>query len=109
MYQKLEVGIGVLVVIALAVCVLIRRLVVLPILKCNESIKAGEPLPVVGAEELQVMAETYNKVYQENKASQALIRHKADHDAITNLLNRSSFEKLLGVYEQGTAPLLSSL
>ena len=57
MYQKLEVGIGVLVVIALAVCVLIRRLVVLPILKCNESIKAGEPLPVVGAEELQVMAE----------------------------------------------------
>ena len=104
MYQKLEVGIGVLVVIALAVCVLIRRLVVLPILKCNESIKAGEPLPVVGAEELQVMAETYNKVYQENKASQALIRHKADHDAITNLLNRSSFEKLLGVYEQGTAP-----
>ena len=35
MYQKLEVGIGVLVVIALAVCVLIRRLVVLPILKCR--------------------------------------------------------------------------
>ena len=104
MYQKLEMGIGVLVVIALAVCVLIRRLVVLPILKCNESIKAGEPLPVAGAEELQVMAETYNKVHQENKASQALIRHKADHDAITNLLNRSSFEKLLGVYEQGTAP-----
>ena len=104
MYQKLEMGIGVLVVIALAVCVLIRRLVVLPILKCNESIKAGEPLPVAGAEELQVMAETYNKVYQENKASQALIRHKAEHDALTDLLNRSSFEMLLNVYEQGNAP-----
>ena len=91
-------------VIVLVVCVLIRRLVVLPILKCNESVKAGEPLPVAGAEELQVMAETYNKVYQENKASQALIRHKADYDAITNLLNRSSFERLLNVFEQENAP-----
>lgn len=104
MYQKLEMSIGILVVIVLVVCVLIRRLVVLPILKCNESVKAGEPLPVAGAEELQVMAETYNKVYQENKASQALIRHKADYDAITNLLNRSSFERLLNVFEQENAP-----
>ena len=104
MYQKLEMSIGILVVIVLVVCVLIRRLVVLPILKCNESVKAGEPLPIAGAEELQVMAETYNKVYQENKASQALIRHKADYDAITNLLNRSSFERLLNVFEQENAP-----
>ena len=82
---------------------------VLPILKCNESIKAGEPLPVVGAEELQVMAETYNKVYQENKASQALIRHKADHDAITNLLNRSSLKSCWASMSRGLPPLLSSL
>lgn len=104
MYQKLEVGIGVLVVITLGVCILIRRLVVVPILKCNESIKAGQPFPVEGADELQVMAETYNKVYQENKEAQELIRHKADYDAITNLLNRSSFEMLLNVFEQENAP-----
>ena len=104
MYQKLEVGIGVLVVITLGVCILIRRLVVVPILKCNESIKAGQPFPVVGADELQVMAETYNKVYQENKEAQELIRHKAEHDALTDLLNRGSFEKLLNIYEKGDAP-----
>lgn len=104
MYQKLEMSIGILVVITLGVCILIRRLVVVPILKCNESIKAGQPFPVEGADELQVMAETYNKVYQENKEAQELIRHKAEHDALTDLLNLGSFEKLLGVYEQGTAP-----
>ena len=104
MYQKLEVGIGVLVVITLGVCILIRRLVVVPILKCNESIKAGQPFPVEGADELQVMAETYNKVYQENKEAQELIRHKAEHDALTDLLNLGSFEKLLNIYEKGDAP-----
>lgn len=104
MYRKLELGIVVLVVLTLGMCILIRRLVVLPILKCNESIKAGKPFPVTGADELQVMAETYNKVYQENKEAQELIRHKAEHDALTDLLNRGSFEKLLDIYSRGNSP-----
>lgn len=85
-------------------CVMVRRLVVVPILKCNESIRKGETFPVVGAEELQVLAETYNKVYEENQEAQMLIRHKAEHDPLTDLLNRGSFEKLLRIYEEGDSP-----
>ena len=85
-------------------CVMVRRLVVVPILKCNESIRKGETFPVVGAEELQVLAETYNKVYEENQEAQMLIRHKAEHDPLTDLLNRGSFEKPLRIYEEGDSP-----
>lgn len=63
MYRKLELGIVVLVVMMLAMCVIIRKLVVVPILKCNQSIEKGETFPIEGADELQVMSETYNKVY----------------------------------------------
>ena len=104
MYRKLELGIVVLVAMMLIMCVIIRKLVVVPILKCNQSIEKGETFPVEGAEELQVMAETYNKVYKENEEAQQLIRHKAEHDALTDLLNRGSFDKLLKLYENGEAP-----
>lgn len=50
------------------------------------------------------MAETYNKVYLENQEAQMLIRHKAEHDPLTDLLNRGSFEKLLKLHEEGEAP-----
>lgn len=33
-----------------------------------------------------------------------LIRHKAEHDPLTDLLNRGSFEKLLRNYEEGDSP-----
>lgn len=33
-----------------------------------------------------------------------MIRHEAEHDALTDLLNRGSYEKLLGIYEEGDRP-----
>ncbi len=44
------------------------------------------------------------KVYEENQETQKLIRHEAEYDALTDLLNRGSFEKLLRVYENGDRP-----
>ena len=104
MYLKLQIGIAVLVFMMLVMCIMVRRLIVVPLVQCNESIKHGKTFPVIGAEEMQVLAETYNKVYQENEEAQALIRHKAEHDALTDLLNRGSFDKLLNIYEAGEAP-----
>lgn len=101
MYLKLELGIVILAILMLAMCILIRKLIVIPLVSYNESIKKGEIFPVIGAEELQNLAETYNHVYKENQETQRLIRHQAEHDAMTQLLNRGSFEKLLKIYEEG--------
>lgn len=102
--KNLEIGTGVLVVLMIAISLMIRILVVKPLLLYNESIKKGKIFPVVGAAELQNLAETYNQVYLENQETQKLIRHQAEHDALTGLLNRGSYERLLHVYETGERP-----
>lgn len=101
MYLKLEISIVVLVAMMLVICMLVRKLVVQPLVSYNESIKLGEIFPVIGAAELQNLAETYNKVYQENQETQKIIRHQAEHDSMTDLLNRGAFEKILNIYENG--------
>lgn len=104
MYLKLELGIGVMVILLLAICIMVRRLIVVPLLHYNESIHQGRMFSVMGAAELQNLAITYNRVFEENKETQRLIRHQAEHDALTDSLNRGSFEKLLQIYENGEKP-----
>lgn len=101
MYLKLEIGIVILVAMLLAICFIMRKLIVKPLLSYNECVKKGVIFPVIGAAELQALACTYNKVYEENQETQKLIRHQAEHDPLTDLLNRGSFEKVLNIYEKG--------
>lgn len=58
--KKLEVCMSVLVALIVIISVMIRKLVVKPLLSYNQSIKNGEIFPVIGAAELQNLAETYN-------------------------------------------------
>lgn len=104
MYRKMEVGIILLVVLMLLMSFMVRKLIVGPLKYYNKSIRQGEIFPVVGAAELQMLAETYNQVYNENQEIQKLIKHQAEHDALTNILNRGSFEKIHGIYEKGESP-----
>lgn len=101
MYLKLEAGIVLLVVLLLAICIMLRRLIVVPLLVYNDCIREGRMFPVQGAAELQNLAMTYNHVFEENRETQKLIRHQAEHDALTDALNRGSFEKLLQIHEDG--------
>ncbi len=88
----------------LSICIIVRKLIVVPLVYYNKSIMEGEIFPVIGAAELQKWAETYNKVFKENEETQRLIRRQAEHDAMTDALNRGSFEKLLHMYENGDTP-----
>lgn len=101
MYLKLEIAIVVLVVLIMIICMMVRRLIVKPLISYNESIQKGVIFPVVGAAELQNLAETYNRVFLENEETQKLIRHQAEHDALTEALNRGAFEKILDIYDDG--------
>ena len=104
MYLKLEIGIAVLALLMVIICLIMRRLVVTPLQRLEKSIEKQELLPLVGASELQELADVYNHIFQENEETQALIRHQVEHDALTDLFNRGSFEKILRIYETGTAP-----
>ena len=99
-YRKLEISVAALAAISLALCIFIRFAMVKPLVAYSESIKKKSKFPVVGAAELQNLAETYNDMYEENEAAQMLIKHQAEHDALTDLLNRGSYDKLLKLYEE---------
>ena len=99
--RRAQISAAILVIMMLVMCILVRRLVVWPLVSYNDSIKRGEIFPVIGAAELQSLAETYNHVYKENQETQKLIRHQAEHDAMTDLLNRGSFEKPLKIHKDG--------
>lgn len=103
-YRNQELNIGILVVMLIAVCIMVRKLVVRPLVICNECVRKGEIFPIIGAAEIQNLAETYNQVYEENQETQKLIRHQAEHDSMTELLNRGSYEKILNIYEKGDIP-----
>ena len=100
-YAKFEMGVALLMLLVLLTCMAIWNLVVAPLKMYSRSIVRGEIFPVVGAKELQELANTYNKVYKENQEAQKLIRHEAEHDALTDALNRGAFEKILDIYEKG--------
>lgn len=103
-YRGMEAGVAVLILLMLFSCWMMRKLVVEPLNCYDESIRKGTLFPEMGAEELRHLAHTYNTVFEENQASQMLIRHEAEHDGLTDLLNRNSFDKLEQVYNNGTCP-----
>lgn len=101
---KVETVVAVFAAVSLFTAFVMRRLVVKPLALYNKSIVRGEIFPVIGAYELQNLAETYNRVFRENEETQMLIRHQAEHDALTDLLNRGSYDKILRIYERGDRP-----
>ena len=51
MYLKLEIAIMILVILLLSICIIVRKLIVVPLVYYNKSIMEGEIFPVIGAEE----------------------------------------------------------
>ncbi len=100
-FKKMEIFVFVMIFLVLLLCFTIRHLIVIPLIHYNESIKKGEIFPLEGSSELQSLAENYNEVYRENEEAQKIIRHEAEYDALTELLNRRYFDKVLNIYETG--------
>lgn len=88
-------------VIMLLVSLILRHWVVKPLLRYTRSIRKGEIFPVSGAQELQMLANTYNDIYQENQEREKLMKHQAEHDALTDILNRGSYDQILDLYLRG--------
>lgn len=104
LYVKQEVGLALLIAFLVIDSIIVRKLIVNPLVSYNRSMGQDETVPVIGAAELQLLAKTYNRVFEENRETRKLIRHEAEHDALTGLLNKGSFNKILSLYEQGKMP-----
>lgn len=80
-------------------------LVVLPMRRYIKDIEARKPLRVSGAYECKRLAQAYNKMLTFITANEHALRHQAEHDALTGLLNRGAFNALQTSLSGHTGPL----
>lgn len=69
-------------------------LVIKPLHSQIINIRSGIKLSSSHAKELNILSKTYNEMFDKNKAVGILLRHKAEHDGLTGLINRSAFEDI---------------
>lgn len=84
----------------LSLCLVMRHWIVKPLLRYNKDIEKDSLLSVGGAYELEKLGKTYNRIYKENEERQKLIKHQAEHDPLTDLLNRGSYNQIFSLYEK---------
>ena len=99
-FKKILFCIGSFAIFLFAIYYIMRHWIVTPLAKYNESIKQGKIFPVCGAYELQLLAKTYNEVFLENEEREKLMKHQAEHDPMTGVLNRGAFEQILKLLEK---------
>ncbi|MDE7354940.1 MAG: diguanylate cyclase [Acetatifactor sp.] len=100
-----QVLIGILFVGTILLFVAILRLVVLPMQVCIRNISDGKQLEVSGAYEFRYMALTYNQIYEATAANILMLRNRAEHDPLTGLANRGSFDQCRQLLNGKGAPL----
>ena len=83
---------------------LIYWLLIRPISLYTGNVQRGEPVPVQGAVELRELISAYNAAHEETQEAQRMIRREAEHDPLTDLLNRRHFERTLNAYKEGDTP-----
>lgn len=98
-YTKIIGSIVIYFVLVLFIGYVVIKYILKPLLIYNEKIKENTLFPEEGVMELKNLAKTYNQVYIENEETKKLIRHEAEHDGLTDLLNRKSFDKMLQIYK----------
>lgn len=98
--KKIVLCVLIFAVMMLLIGFIMRHWVVKPLLEYDRDIRKDVLLNVRGANELQMLAKTYNELYQENEERERLMKHQAEHDPLTGLLNRGSFDRILDMYER---------
>lgn len=86
--------------------ILIIRLIIKPLQICIHNIKNEKMLEITGSYEFKYLALTYNNIFELNAAHELTLRHKAEHDPLTGIMNRGAFEHLKEVFQTQSEPFI---
>lgn len=84
---------------------MIITLIVKPLQVYMRCIKEEKMFKIMGAYEFKHLAITYNDIYALKEENDKMLRYKADHDALTGLMNRSAFNSLKHMLNINKVPI----
>lgn len=89
-----KIYLSILFLLNLITFIMIVLLIIKPLQLYINCIKDEKRLEIMGAYEFQYLALTYNDIYELKASHEAHLKQKAEHDALTGLINRGAFEQL---------------
>lgn len=78
--------------------IMINKLIVKPLKIYMKCIREGRTFETLGAYEFKYLALTYNNIFEINHENEKMLRHKADHDDMTGLINKGAFKQISEQY-----------
>lgn len=84
---------------------MIAFLIIKPLQVYIKCIREEKMMEITGAYEFKYLALTYNDIYEINTANEVLLRHQAEHDALTGIMNRGALEQVKEVLRVKGQPL----
>ena len=85
--------------------IVIRVLVLRPIDYDIKSIRGEKKMHVLGSYEMRLIAKTYNALREKDEIKASILKHKAEHDPLTGLINREAFSKIKEVLSDTAEPV----
>ena len=85
----------------IAICLLVLR----PIDYDIKSIRGEKKMHVLGSYEMRLIAKTYNALREKDEIKASILKHKAEHDPLTGLINREAFTKIKEVLSDTAEPI----
>lgn len=97
-----RIYISILFFLNIATFIMIIILIVKPLKIYVNCIKEEKMLTILGSYEFKYLALTYNDIYNLNKVNETVLRKKAEHDPLTGLANRNTFDGLKLILKSDT-------
>lgn len=103
--SRQTIFISILFILNLITFTMVIVLIVKPLQLYINCIKEEKRLEITGAYEFQYLALTYNDIYEVKASHEALLRHRAEHDPLTGLINRGAFDQMKQFFKVNPCPL----
>ncbi len=101
-----KVCLSILFLLNLITFAMIILLIIKPLQLYINCIKDEKRLEIIGSYEFKYLALTYNDIYEVKASHEAMLRRKAEHDALTGLINRGAFEQMKQLFTANPVPLI---
>jgi len=76
-----------------------------PLYEYVKQIERGEKIKSRGSYEMQVIANAYNSLCEKNAVVASTLKHKAEHDPLTGLINRTAFDAIQEALRDSSEPV----